>query len=201
MADILYTYKNQVYANITNRCDCSCQFCIRSHQDKVGEAENLWFTKEPDLEEIKAAMDAFDFTGYDELVYCGYGEPTCALENLLASAAYIKEKYSDIKIRLNTNGHANRIAGEDITPQLEGLIDCISISLNAENAQKYNEICVCDYGEDGFFEMLDFAKKASRYVPEVVLSIVDVIGAEEIENCRKIAEETGVSFRVRQYSE
>ena len=115
-------------------------------------------------------------------------------------AKYIKQN-SKLKIRLNTNGHANRIAGRDITPELNGLIDCISISLNAENAEKYNEICECDYGEDGFYEMLDFAKKASRYVPEVVLSVVDVIGTEAIEECRKIAEETGVKFRVREYSE
>ena len=80
-------------------------------------------------------------------------------------------------------------------------MDCISISLNAETAEKYNEICVCDYGEEGFWEMLDFAKKASRYVPRVVLSVVDVIGKEAIEKCRKIAEETGVEYRVREYSE
>ena len=107
----------------------------------------------------------------------------------------------DLKVRINTNGHANRAAGKDITPLLKGLVDCISISLNAENAQKYNDICVCDYGEEGFYEMLDFAKKASKYVDEVVLSVVDVIGKEEIEACRKIAEETGVEFRVREYSE
>ena len=74
MTNILYTYNNQVYANITNRCDCHCQFCIRSHKDKVGEAENLWFQKEPTLEEIKKAIDDFDFSGFEELVFCGYGE-------------------------------------------------------------------------------------------------------------------------------
>ena len=65
MADILYTYKNQIYANITNRCDCSCRFCIRSHKDSVGEADNLWHKSEPTLEEIKLSMYAFDFKGYD----------------------------------------------------------------------------------------------------------------------------------------
>ena len=84
---------------------------------------------------------------------------------------------------------------------MKGLIDTISISLNAENAQKYNEICVCDYGEDGFYEMLNFARAAKEHVPEVILSIVDVISKEEIEACRKIAEDIGVIFRVRTYSE
>ena len=80
MADILYTYKNQVYANITNRCDCSCTFCIRTTKDTVGDASDMWFAQEPSLEEIKAAIDAFDFTGYEELVYCGYGEPSSRIQ-------------------------------------------------------------------------------------------------------------------------
>lgn len=91
MADILYTYKNQVYANITNRCNCNCTFCVRSLKDAVGDAKTLWHKTEPTLAEIKNAIDNFDFTGYTELVFCGYGEPTCALENLLASAAYVKK--------------------------------------------------------------------------------------------------------------
>ena len=90
MADILYTYKNQVYANITNRCNCNCTFCVRCLKDSVGESDTLWHKSEPTLEEIQKAMDTFDFSGYDELVFCGYGEPTCALENLIASAAYAK---------------------------------------------------------------------------------------------------------------
>ncbi|MDE6914047.1 MAG: radical SAM protein, partial [Lachnospiraceae bacterium] len=93
MADILYTYKNQVYANITNKCDCSCTFCVRSLKNGVGDAETLWHQKDPTLEEIKTAMDNFDFTGYNELVFCGYGEPTCALDILLESARYAKETY------------------------------------------------------------------------------------------------------------
>ena len=70
MADILYTYKNQVYANITNRCDCSCTFCIRSQKDSVGDSETLWHKTEPTLNEIRQALDGFDFTEYDELVFC-----------------------------------------------------------------------------------------------------------------------------------
>ena len=116
MADILYTYKNEVYVNLTNKCDCSCTFCIRSHKDGVGDADTLWHKKDPALEEVTAAMDAFDFAGYQELVYCGYGEPTCALENLVASAKYAKEKYG-IKVRINTNGLGNLYNGKDIVPE------------------------------------------------------------------------------------
>nr|MCR5754953.1 TatD family nuclease-associated radical SAM protein [Acetatifactor sp.] len=139
MADILYTYKNQVYANITNRCDCSCTFCIRTTKDTVGDAKEMWFDKDPSFEQIKAAIDSFDFTGFEELVYCGYGEPTCALDNLIASAKYVKEKLG-IKIRLNTNGLGNLYHGKDIIPELAEVIDSVSISLNAPTAEKYMEV-------------------------------------------------------------
>lgn len=198
MADILYTYKNQVYANITNRCDCNCQFCIRSHKDSVGEAENLWFKKEPTLEEIKEAMDAFDFTGYDELVYCGYGEPTCALENLLASAAYIKEKH-DIKIRLNTNGLGNLYHKRNIIPELATVIERVSISLNAPTAEKYQEVTRPQF-ENAFPAMLEFASLANDAFEHTQLSIVDVLPAEEIAACQKIADDRGVYLKIRKFS-
>ena len=198
MADILYTYKNQVYANITNRCDCSCQFCIRSHKDSIGEAENLWFQKEPTLEEIKEAMDGFDFSGYEELVYCGYGEPTCALENLLASAAYIKEKHN-IKIRLNTNGLANEYHGRNIIPELMKVIDSVSISLNAPTAEKYQEVTRPQF-ENAFPKMLAFAELSKEAFAHTQLSIVDVLSAEEIALCQKIADERGIYLKIRKYS-
>ena len=198
MADILYTYHNQVYANITNRCDCSCTFCIRSHGDGVGEAENLWFQKEPTLEEIKEAMDAFDFSGYEELVFCGYGEPTCALENLLASASYIKSKYP-LKIRLNTNGLANLYHKRNIIPELAGVIDSVSISLNAPTAEKYQAVTRPQF-ENAFPEMLSFAKLAKEAFSHTRLSIVDVLPADEIEACQRLADELGIYLRIRKYS-
>lgn len=198
MADILYTYKNQVYANITNRCDCSCQFCIRSHKDQVGEAENLWFQKEPTLEEIKQAIDAFDFSNYDELVFCGYGEPTCALENLLASAAFVKEKHS-LKIRLNTNGLANLYHKRNIVPELAKVIDTISISLNAPTAEKYQEVTRPQFA-NAFPALLDFASLAKEAFTHTQLTIVDVLSQEDIEACQKLADERGIYLRIRKFS-
>ncbi len=198
MADILYTYKNQVYANITNRCDCSCQFCIRSHQDSVGEAENLWFKTDPTLEEIKKAMDEFDFTGYEELVYCGYGEPTCALENLLASAAYAREKYN-IRIRLNTNGLANLYHKRNVVPELAKVIDSVSISLNAPTAEKYQEVTRPRF-ENAFPALLEFAALAKDAFAHTQLSIVDVLPEDEIKACRKIADDRGIYLKIRKFS-
>ena len=198
MADILYTYKNQIYANITNRCDCSCRFCIRSHKDSVGEADNLWHKSEPTLEEIKLAMDAFDFKGYDELVYCGYGEPTCALDNLLASAAYAKEK-QNIKIRLNTNGLANLYHRRNIIPELAKVIDRVSISLNAPTAEKYQEVTRPQF-ENAFPALLEFAELAKGAFEHVQLSIVDVLPEEEIKECQRIADERGIYLKIRKFS-
>ena len=198
MADILYTYKNQVYANITNRCDCNCQFCIRSHKDSVGEADNLWHKSEPTLEEIRQAMDAFDFKGYDELVYCGYGEPTCALDNLLASAAYAKEK-QNIKIRLNTNGLANLYHKRNIIPELAKVIDRVSISLNAPTAEKYQEVTRPQF-ENAFPALLEFAELAKEAFEHVQFSIVDVLPEEEIKECQRIADERGIYLKIRKFS-
>lgn len=198
MGDILYTYKNQVYANITNRCDCSCQFCIRSHKDSVGEADNLWHEKEPDLEQIKKAIDAFDFEGYDELVYCGYGEPTCALKNLLATAAYVKEKVP-IHIRLNTNGLANLYHKRNVVPELSRVIDSVSISLNAPTAEKYQEVTRPQF-ENAFEGMLKFAELSKEAFSHVQLSIVDVLPEEEIRQCQKLADERGIYLKIRKFS-
>ena len=198
MADILYTYKNQVYANITNRCDCNCQFCIRSHKDSVGEADNLWHKSEPTLEEIRQAMDAFDFKGYDELVYCGYGEPTCALDNLLASAAYAKEK-QNIKIRLNTNGLANLYHKRNIIPELAKVIDSVSVSLNAPTAEKYQEVTRPQF-ENAFPALLEFSELAKGAFEHVQFSIVDVLPEEEIKECQRIADERGIYLKIRKFS-
>lgn len=197
--NIAYPFEGHLYINLTNRCTNKCKFCIRFTPSGV-DGIDLWLEREPTVDEIKAALIKAEFKNYDEIVFCGYGEPMLRWEVIVEVAEFIR-KNSDAKIRINTNGHANRAAGKDVTPYLEGLIDAISISLNAKNAKEYNDICVCDYGEDGFYEMLDFAKKAKRYVPKVVLSVVDTISEKDIEACRKIAEETGVEYRVRVYSE
>lgn len=198
MADILYTYKDQVYANITNKCNCSCRFCIRSHADTVGEAHSMWHESDPSLSQIKAAMDAFDFQGYRELVYCGYGEPTCALENLIDSARYAKENYG-LSIRVNTNGLGSLQHGRDIVPELASVVDSLSISLNAPDSQSYNDVTRPKL--PGAFEaMLTFAQEASRQIPQVRFTIVDVLPPEEIEACKSLCASLGVALRIRKYA-
>lgn len=198
MADILYTYKDQVYANITNKCNCRCRFCIRSHEDGVGDADTLWHKIDPTLEQIKKAMDEFDFTGYKELVYCGYGEPTCAIDNLVASAKYAKEKYG-LSIRVNTNGLANLYYGKDVIPMLAQVVDSVSISLNAPTSEQYNDVSRPQL-ENAFEGLLLFAKECKGQIPSVKLSIVDVLPAEDIEACKKLAASLDVPLRIRRYA-
>lgn len=198
MADILYTYKNQIYANITNRCNCSCTFCIRSHKDSVGDAETLWHKEDPSVSEIKAAMDAFDFTGYDELVYCGYGEPTCRLDVLLETAKYAKKNYG-VSIRINTNGLGSLEHGRDIIPDLVGIVDSLSISLNAPSESEYNKVTRPRFS-NAFPSMLQFAQEAHKVIPTVQLSIVDVLPKAQITACKELAASLGVPLKIRKYS-
>lgn len=197
--NIVYKYQDELYINPTNRCTNKCEFCIRFTPSGVDHID-LWLEHEPSADEIIAELERQDYKSYKEIVFCGYGEPLMRFDTVMEVCRYIK-KNSDVSIRINTNGHANHCAGRDVTPEMKGLVDTISISLNASTAAEYQKICKCSFGEDGFWEMLDFAKKAKEYVPHVVLSVVDVIGKNEIEACRKIAQDIGVEYRVREYSE
>lgn len=198
MADIIYTYKNQVYANITNKCDCACTFCIRSERDHIGESGNLWHTTDPSIEEIKAAIDAFDFTDYNEFVFCGYGEPTCALDTLLEIARYVKVQHG-LPIRVNTNGLANLYHGRNIIPELAEVVDSISISLNAPDAESYDKVTRPQF-KNAYNAMLDFAEECNHVIAHTQLSIVDVLSSEDIAKCQQIADERGVFLKIRKYS-
>ena len=193
---ICYVLENVLYINLTNRCTNRCTFCVRDKDCGIGDV-NLWLEREPTVDEIIKDVDRFNPEKYKEVVFCGYGEPTMRLDDLLKVAKHIKEKYS-VRTRINTNGQANLYFEEDITPKLKGLIDCVSISLNAKNAKEYDELCLSDFGEDAFFGLIDFAKKCKNQVSEVIMSVVDVLPKEDIEECRKIAEDAGVRLRVRE---
>ena len=197
---ITYEFQDALYVNLTNRCSNACTFCVRNEHDDVNGEDNLWLEREPTMEEIKEDFNRRDLTKYSSVVFCGYGEPTMRFDDMIAIAKWLKEQLPNLPIRLNTNGHANLICDRDVTPELAGCIDCVSISLNAENPEKYQALCLSQFGGDAsFYGLLEFAKLAKKYVPEVVLSVVDVMPEEEIENCRKIAEEYGVKFRVRAF--
>ncbi len=197
---ITYEYYDALYVNLTNRCSNDCAFCVRNKHDNVNGTDDLWLEREPSREEIQADFAARDMSKYKEVVFCGYGEPMIRYDDVLFLAKWLKDTYDGIPVRVNTNGHANLIAGRDITPELKGIVDVLSISLNAENAQKYQKLCRSEFGEAAYEGLLDFAAKAKAFVPAVILSVVDkTMPAEEIEHCREIAQQRGVELRVRPY--
>ena len=199
MADILYVYKTSIYANLTNKCPCRCTFCIRNTSDSVGNADTLWHKTDPSIEEIKKAVDDFDFTGFDELVFCGYGEPTNSLDNLIVTAQYVREKHPDIRLRLNTNGLSDVINKKPTAELLSRYIDSVSISLNTCSSEKYDEVCRPVF-ENAYDSMLKFAADANKYFGHTQFSIVDTIPKEDIEACQKIADDMGIHLRIRKYS-
>ena len=201
MMTITYEGRNSIYVNMTNRCPCACVFCLRHNKDHVFQADSLWLEREPTVKEVCDSIDTWDLTKYDEIVFCGYGEPTERLDDLLQVAAYIKSKGS-IKVRINTNGLADLIYGEKTAPKLKGLIDSVSISLNATNKEDYLKMVRPKFGIDSYDAMLRFAKDCTEYVPEVMMSIVDVVtNKEEQEQSRKICEAIGATLRIRPYEE
>ena len=199
LKDILYTYKDNVYLNITNKCPCACTFCIRSQKNAIGSADNLWLEHNPDFDEVKNAIDNFDFTGYNEVIFCGYGEPTNAFDLLIKVAQYIRNKMN-IKIRVNTNGLGSLINERDISEELCQNVDAVSISLNCSNEEEYNKVVRPKFGIKSYSAMLDFAKRCKKYTDDVMLSVVDVIGEQEVAKCQSIADDLGIKLRVRKFS-
>ncbi len=197
---IFYKFEGKMYINITNGCPCDCVFCIRKNGDSIEDNDSLWLEHEPSLDEICAAFDAFDKSGISEAVFCGYGEPTVRADVLLKTAEYIKAN-SDMKIRLNTNGLVRLIPKyKDLDVQsFAGLIDYVSISLNAPNAKRYNEVTRPSFGEKAFDEMLRFAEDMKSVCEKVMFTVVDVISSEEIKECQALADKLGIPLRVRHW--
>lgn len=200
MADIVYTLEGGVYLNITNKCPCNCAFCIRSKGDAVGTAKDLWFDKEPNFDEIKEAIDDFDFSNVKEAVFCGYGEPTNAYDNLIKTAHYLKQINPDIKLRINTNGLSDLINNRPTAKEICSAIDIISVSLNDSDSQKYDKITRNIFPGKAYDALLKFTRECVECGNEVHMTVVDVISKEDIEKCRKICENTGAKFICRSFA-
>lgn len=201
MMTITYPVNKGLYINMTNRCPCNCTFCLRHNAEGVYGSDSLWLDREPTVQEVCNSVDTWDLTQFDEVVFCGYGEPTERLEDLLLVAKYIKAK-GDIKIRINTNGLADLIWQKQTAPSLKGLIDTVSISLNTPNQEDYLKVVRPKFGAGSYDAMLRFTKDCTAYVPNVVMTVVDVVTSkEEQEQCRKICENIGARLRVRPFEE
>ncbi|MGN0428397.1 MAG: TIGR04100 family radical SAM protein [Agathobacter sp.] len=198
---IVYKVHNNLYVNLTNRCSCACTFCLRQTRDHMEDSNSLWLSHEPSFEEVKEAFKAFDVASYDEIVFCGFGEPTERFDLILEVSKYLKETYHK-PIRINTNGQGDLINKRSIAPKMQGLIDTVSISLNTPDAAKYHELVRSEFGEKAFDAMLTFAKEARKYVPNVVLTTVaTTLTPEEEAACQKICDNLGVTYRIRPWED
>jgi TatD DNase family protein len=188
--EVAYRIRDSLYLNITNRCTNRCSFCVRFYSDFV-KGHNLRLSDEPTLEELKAEVG--DPSAYKEVVFCGYGEPFLRLDTVIELSRWIKSGGGTV--RVNTNGHGNLIYGRNILPELKGLVDVLSVSLNAHDAETYNRICLPEF-KDTFEEVKRFILKAKKHINEVYVTVVDMEGTD-ISKCREIAEELSVALRVR----
>ncbi len=194
-ARIAYRIRNSLYLNITNRCSNRCSFCAK-FEDFTVKGHLLRLDHEPDAAEVLAAVG--DPSGYDEVVFCGYGEPLLRLDLVKEVATELKKK--GCRIRINTDGQANLVHGRNVLPELAGLVDSLSVSLNAADPETYERLCHTPFGTAGFHGVCKFLQEAPRYIPEVTASAVTVPGLD-IEAVRKLAESLGVKFREREYAE
>lgn len=195
---ILYPVGSHLYVNLTNQCPCSCTFCIRQNGDGAYGSDSLWLEHEPDMAEIREAFAKFTLSDYTELVFCGYGEPTERLDLLIRTAKYAKSLEGCPKLRLNTNGLSDKIHGEPTAAKLEGLLDTVSISLNAGTKDAYLAVTRPKW-DDAFEALQAFALDCKQYVPNVMFTVVDVISKEEIDAAQALSDSLGIPLRVRPY--
>lgn len=198
MSSILYRYGCNFYINLTNRCPCNCTFCYRFIHDSIGDSDSLWLKEEPTADDVMAAIAEAGVTASDNVVFCGFGEPTERMDALVEVARRVRSEVGS-KLRLDTNGLGNLVNGRDILPELAEVLDAISISLNAPDAEEYGRVTRCRFDpETAYAELLDFIKRSKELIGDVTVSVVGgSISEESEERCRAIADQMQVRFRVR----
>ncbi len=194
----LYILDGNLYVNLTNKCSNGCDFCVRNERTSY-YGNYLWLKNgDPTVEKVISAAKGFgDLTRFKEVVFCGFGEPTYKVAEMVALCDYFHEK--GLKTRLNTNGQGNLINKRDIVPDLKGKIDFVNISLNASCAEKYQPICRSQFKEAGFEGLIEFAKLCRKNGVPCRFSIVDCIGEEEVEACKRLAESINIPLYIRDY--
>ena len=194
----LYSLDGNLYVNLTNKCSNGCDFCVRNERSSYF-GNYLWLKNgDPTAEKVISVAKGYgDLTRFKEVVFCGFGEPTYRMQEMLALCDYFHEK--GLKTRLNTNGQGELINKRDITQEMVGKIDFVNVSLNASNAELYKKICRSQYGENGYGAMIEFAKHCKKAGIAVRFSIVDCIGEEEVEACKRLAASLSIPLYIRKY--
>ncbi|MEJ2576439.1 MAG: TatD family nuclease-associated radical SAM protein [Gammaproteobacteria bacterium] len=192
-AVLAYPIGDRLYLNITDRCTLRCRFCPKHNGSLVVRGHDLSLAHRPEPGDILAAIG--DPAPYAEVVFCGYGEPTLRLEPLLEVAAWLKARGA--RVRVNTDGLANRVHKRNVLPEMTGLVDALSVSLNAQDEATY--VRHCDPAlPDAFAAVKEFLRLAPRYVPRVTATALDGLPGVDIAACQRLAEHLGVAFRRRE---
>jgi TatD family-associated radical SAM protein len=189
---IAYRIENRLYLSITDRCTLDCAFCPKTREDYQVRGYDLTMDHRPDVAEIIAAIG--DPSQYDEVVFCGYGEPTLRLKVLLQVAAYIKDRGG--RVRVNTDGLVNLVHKDDMLPEMGKVVDALSVSLNAQDEATYERHCRPNL-PGSYQAMLRFLSAAPSYIPEVTATAIEGLAGVDIAACRRLAESLGVRFRKR----
>jgi TatD DNase family protein len=192
----VYRLENALYLNVTNRCSLSCSFCLRRCGYDLGGV-SLALRCEPSAQEmIEAIEHALQSKPADEVVFCGIGEPLLRIELVKEVARWLKQR--GLRVRVNTDGLANLVHGRDIVAELVGLVDSVSVSLNASDAATYDRLCPSSYGERAFEAVCEFIRRSAALLPEVMASVVDLPGLD-IAAAKRLSESLGAQFRLREY--
>lgn len=199
--NLVYLLDGKIYINLTNRCTNNCIFCIRSLKDDVC-GKNLWLKDENISSEDVISQLKKLYNGEKEIIFCGYGEPTLKLDILKEVSKFIKDNYKGVKVRINTNGHANFVYKRDVTKELVGLIDEISVSLNASTEDMYKALSKPTLKTEEPLEVVkDFIKSS---VESGIITYTSVVNGYKdyklnLEECEKISKDLGATFRVREW--
>jgi TatD DNase family protein len=196
MNTVSYVFGDSLYLNITNRCLMACPYCIKYKWGNDFHGNDLKLDKEPLPREVIKSIG--DPKKYKEIIFCGYGDALVALEAVKEISKWIKDNGG--KVRINTAGLANRYHGKNILPQLKGLVDVISVSLNGTTPRQHNELNRPMFKEESFDEIINFVKSAKEYIPEVIITAVELPGLDT-SKVERIAKDAGVHFRLRPYLE
>jgi len=201
MLNIVYQVKSAIYVNLTNRCPCACRFCLRQNGPGVYGSDSLWLEREPTVQEVIDSLKHWELDKYPEVVFCGYGEPTERLDDLLEIGKWLKANHPALPVRVNTNGLADLIAGRSTAASFAGIVDRLSISLNSADSKEYLDLCRPKFGESAYPAMLKFAQEAAKYVPDVMMTIVGepVTSLEKQAACQALCNRLGLHLRIRPY--
>lgn len=190
---VAYEIRGSLYLNITDRCTLACAFCPKTQGVKQVHDFDLTLDHRPEVEEIIEAVG--DPSRYEQVVFCGFGEPTLRLKVLLEVTRWIKAHGG--RVRINTDGLGNLANKRNILPELKDAgVDALSVSLNGQNEAVYDRHCVPAL-KGSFQAVLDFLRLAPNYIGEVTATAIDGLEGVDIAECERIAKELGVGFRAR----